>query len=80
MTDHVYRKYPDHAKAIRTLRNKDTDFSEVCDDYEEMSTWLASQNDLIDPHSEECAKALEIIRDLEDEIILALKNAGINLP
>ena len=73
MTDHVYRKYPDHAEAIQTLRNKDTDFSEICDDYEEMSTWLAAQNHSLDPHSEECIQAQEIIRNLEDEIIKKLE-------
>ena len=73
MTDHVYRKYPEHAKAIQALRNKDADFSEMCDDYEEMSTWLASQNRSIDPHSEECVQAQEIIGNLEDEIIKKLE-------
>ena len=73
MTDHVYRKYPDHSDAIRALRNKDTDFGEICDDYEEMSTWMAAQYRSIDPHSEECVQAQEIIRGLEDEIMKKLE-------
>ena len=73
MTDHVYRKYPDYAEAIRALRNKDSDFSEMCDDYDEMCTWLTIQGHCIDPHSEECVDAQEIVRDLEDEIIKRLE-------
>ena len=73
MTDHVYRKYPDHTEAIRALLKKDADFNEMCDDYEEMSTWLAAQSQSIDPHSEECVQAQEIIRNLEDEILKKLE-------
>ena len=43
MTDPVYRKFPDSADAILALRNKDSDFSQICDDYDEMYTWLATQ-------------------------------------
>ena len=68
MTDHIYRKYPDHVALIQALRKKDTAFNEMCDDYEEMCTWLDSQNCSMDPHSEECLHAGEIIRDLEAEI------------
>ena len=75
MTDHVYRKYPEHEEAIQTLRNNDADFSEMCDDYEEMSTWLAAQNRSIDPHSEECVQAQEIIQNLGDEIIKKIEES-----
>ena len=76
MTEHVYLKYPEHVKAIQALRHKDAAFSEMCDDYEEMCSWLAAQSCSIDPQSEECADAREIIRDLEDDIKKALKDAG----
>lgn len=69
MKDHVYRKYPDHVEAIQKLRNKDATFDEICNDYEEMCTWLAVQSCSLDPHCLECTDAREIIRDLENEII-----------
>ena len=72
MTEHVYRKYPDCAAAIQVLINRDARFSEMCDDYEEMCTWLAAQTRPLDPHAEEITQAKEIIRDLEDEIIQRL--------
>lgn len=68
MTEHVYRKYPDRAEHIQALRNRDTEFSQICDDYEEMCTWLAAKTRSLDPHAEEFNQAKEIIRDLEDEI------------
>ena len=73
MTDPVYRKFPDSADAILALRNKDSDFSQICDDYDEMYTWLATQGHTTDPKSAECVKAKEIIQDLEDEIIKKLE-------
>ena len=76
MNDHIYRKYPDHVEAIRALRNKDFAFSEMCDDYEEMCTWLAAQSCTLAPHAEECFQAQEIIRDLEEDIKKALRDAG----
>ena len=79
MTDHVCRKYPDYAEAIRALRNTDSDFSEMCDDYDEMCTWLTSQGQCIDPHSEECVDAQEIIKGLEEEIEKVLSEAGVKI-
>jgi uncharacterized protein YdcH (DUF465 family) len=76
MTEHVYRKYPGRAERIQELKNRDTQFGEICDDYEEMCTWLAAQNRRLEPHSEEITQAKEIIRDLEDEIKKALEKSG----
>ena len=73
MTDHVCRKYPDYAEAIRALRNKDSDFSEMCDDYDEMCTWLTEQSHSLEPHPKEYVDAQEIVRDLEDEIFKKLE-------
>jgi hypothetical protein len=76
MTEHVNRKYPEHVGAIEALRENDPSFSEMCNDYEEMCTWMAAQSCSLDPHSEECNQAKEIIRDLEYEIERMLKTAG----
>jgi hypothetical protein len=73
MTDHLYRKYPERVTEIQALRNKDSAFSEMCDDYKEMCTWLAAQSCSINPHGEECLHAQELIRELEDEIIQKLE-------
>ena len=72
MIIYVYRKFPDRAAFIQALRNKDTALREICDDYEEMCTWLAAQSSSINPHAEERLHARKIIRDLEAEIIKKL--------
>lgn len=77
MTEHVYRRYPDRVERIQALKNRDTQFCEMCDDYEEMCTWLAAQTGPLDSHSEEYIQAKEIIQDLEDEIARALKKSGL---
>ena len=73
MTDHVYRKFPDRVDTIRALKKTDCAFDEMCNDYEEMCTWLAVQGRPIDPQSKILADAREIIRDLEGEIIQKLE-------
>ena len=77
MTGHAYRKFPEHAALIQALREKDRTFREICDDYEEMCTWLAAQSSSIDPHAEELLHAREIIRDLEAEIKKVLRDKGL---
>ncbi len=74
MTDYISHTFPGHCTAIRALRKKDAIFNEVCEDYEEMCTWLAAQSCSIDPDSKECRQAREIIRDLEEEIIQKLEH------
>ncbi len=76
MSGHVYIKFPDLVEAIQTLKIKNSAFGEMCADYEEMCTWLSAQCRPKDPQSEECDRAREIIQDLEDEIKMALKDAG----
>ena len=76
MTEYVYRKFPDRAAFIQALRNKDAAFREICNDYEEMCTWLDDYCRLQGRPSEECDQALQLIRDLEDEIDNALKDRG----
>ena len=75
MTDHVYRKFSSHIEAIQALLQKDTTFREICADYEEMCTWLAYHCRSQGRSSEECDRARELIRDLEDEITKVLRNA-----
>ena len=74
-TEHVYRKFPNHIEAIQELLNKDDTFREICDDYEEMSTWLENYCYSKGRPSEECDHAREVIRDLEDEIRRKLKES-----
>ncbi len=76
MTDYVHRKFPNRAAFIQALRNKGTAFREICDDYEEMCTWLDDYCRSQARPSEECDHARELIRDLEDEIIKVLRDAG----
>ena len=73
MTDHVYRKYPNLRAEIQALRNQDAGFGQMCDDYEEMCTWLAARSAAAGPSSEDVTHAREIIRDLENEITKKLK-------
>ena len=76
MTEHVNRKFPNHIECIREFLDKDATFREICEDYEEMCTWLACHCRLEGRPSEECDTAREIIRDLEDEIEKVLKDRG----
>ncbi len=77
MTDHVYRKFPQHREAIQGLLQKDTNFREICDDYEEICTWLAAYCRSGSRASEEYDRAQEMLRDLEDEINKVLSNYGL---
>ncbi len=77
MTDHIYRKFPNHIEAIRALLQKDTTFREICANYEEMCTWLACQEHPEGRPAEECDRAREVIGDLEDEINKVLRDKGL---
>ena len=79
MTDHVCRRYPDHADAIHALMKADRTFSEICDDYDEMCTWLMHHCRTHGKASEECLSAMEIIKDLEDEIDKMLNDSGLRI-
>ena len=76
MAEHVYRKFPNHIKAIQALLQKDATFREIYADYEEMCTWLACQYRSEDRSNKECDIAREVIRELEDDIVKALRDAG----
>ena len=68
MAEHVYRKFPNHIEAIQALLQTDATFEEICADYEEICTWLASQQESTVLHTEEIEHARELIQELEDEI------------
>ena len=76
MSDHVYRKFPDHIEAIQALLQKDAIFREIYADYEEICTWLASENLAERRPSEEYDHARQLIRELEVEIMHVLKDKG----
>ena len=76
MTDHVYKKFPNYIESIQVLLEKDATLREISNDYEEICTWLEDYCRLRGRQSEECDRAREVIRDLENEINLVLKNAG----
>ena len=68
MSDHIYRKFADQIESIQTLLKTDATFEEVCADYEEICTWLASQQESTVLSTEEVEHARELIQELEDEI------------
>ena len=68
MSDHIYRKFADQIDSIQTLLKTDAAFEEVCADYEEICTWLASQQESTVLSTEEIEHARELIQELEDEI------------
>ncbi len=73
MTEHVYRKFSNHIGSIQALLEKDAAFGEICNDYEEICTWLTSQSHPEDRSPGELDRARRLIRDLEDEILKALE-------
>lgn len=74
MVDVLYKRFPDHIMAIEELRKKDATFREICADYEETSAWLADYCCSEGIASHRCDHARELIGDLEDDIIKALKD------
>ena len=79
MTDHVYRKFPDHIEAIQAILQRDTTFGEICAEYEEICTWLASQSHAEPRPEKETEHARQVIRSLEAEIKKALRDAGFEI-
>ena len=74
--DHIYRKFADSIGSIRTLLQRNPTFQEICADYEEICTWLASEKHSEGRPPEELNNARELKQDLEDEIKATLKKAG----
>ncbi len=74
--EHVSRKFSNHIEAIQALLQKDATFREICADYEEICTWLDSHDRLEGLPSKDCDLTRELVRELEDEIIQVLRDAG----
>jgi len=68
VSDLIYRKFADQIDSIQTLLKTDAAFEEVCADFEEICTWLASQQESTVLSTEEIEHARELIQELEDEI------------
>ena len=79
-TEHVSRKFPNHIEAMQALLQKDATFREICADYEEICTWLDSHDRSEGPPSKDCDFTRELRRELEDEIIQVLRDAGFHPP
>ncbi len=73
LTEHIYRKFPGHIEAIQELLQKGPTFREICDDYEEVCSWVESHCRQDGPSSKQCDGARQLIRDLEYEILKALE-------
>ena len=73
MSDLIYRKFAGQIDKIQTVLKTDATFEEVCADYEEICTWLASQQESTVLPTEEIEHARELIQELEDEISKMLK-------
>ncbi len=73
----LYRNFPKYIVAIQALLQKDATFREICANYEEMCTWLACQEYPKDRSAEECDRARDVIRSLEDEINKVLRDRGL---
>ena len=73
-SDHIYIRFPNYIEAIQALLQKDATFREICEDYEEICTWLDDYCRTQGRPSEEYDHARAIIQDLEDEINQVLKD------
>ena len=80
IAEHVYRKFPNHIDTIQKLLQKDATFREICEDYEEACTWLDDYCRSKGGSSTDCDQTREVIRELEDEIIIVLRDAGYQPP
>ena len=69
MTDHLLQRFPNQIKELRAIILENNDFAELCSDYEEMCTWMAVRCHEIDQHRQECEQALQILKELEEEIL-----------
>ena len=75
MPDHFYKKFPNHIEGIKALLQKDATFREICADYEEICTWLDSQDCSKDSPSKESDLTRELMWELEAEITKVLWSA-----
>jgi hypothetical protein len=73
MTDHIFQTFPQHIEIIRLLLQQNPTFWELFSDYEEISTWVSGHSHLAGQSSTEYDQALELMRDLEDDIKKIIK-------
>ena len=76
MNDHVYSKFPGHIREIQRILQREARFREICSEYEELCTWLASQGRTKPRPAQEYEHARRLIQELENEIRRALENFG----
>ena len=76
MTAHVFRKFPSYISAIQNLLKHSNAFREMCDDYEEICTWMDSLDCSEDPQAIDYDHARELKLELEEEINETLRDAG----
>ena len=70
--------FPERFEQIRRLAQQDPGFEEVCSDYEELSSWLASHDHKACPPESACAMNRLLLADLEIEILQYLQAAGLH--
>ena len=75
MTAAVFKRFPNHIEPIEKLLEQDTTFQEICADYEEVCGLMDDYYRTKSVPSEKRDQARELIRDLEGEIIRALKES-----
>ncbi len=71
MSDHVQRRFAGHIECLNRLRQQDAVIDELCDDYEEVCTWLAACVSLGKSSTDRQASR-ELVAALEQEICDAL--------
>ena len=76
MTDYIYQRFPQHIESIRLLLKKNPTFGEVCDDYEEICTWVHNNSHLAGQSSAAYDQARDLMQDLEDEIKKMVKESS----
>ena len=70
--EHIQRKFPNRFQQIRSLAQRNREFEDICNDYEEISTWLSNQGRTGKSTKKELDRARELIKDLEEDIIKVL--------
>ena len=68
MYEHINRKFPHHVATIEAIAKNDADVRAIFDDYEEISSWMASRDQTGSQSAQELENAEKLIRDLETEI------------
>ncbi len=68
MYEHINRKFPHRVAAIEAITKNDANVRAIFDDYEELRTWMASQDRAGSQSPQELETAEKLIRDLETEI------------